>query len=75
MVTNALCRAFWIFTAMVLLSLIQMIRMKRSHNWTKTIVSEGVTGFLATTITQSEEVLTKAGKRCKVMEDLDYEGV
>lgn len=30
------------------------------RNWAKNIVSEGVTGFLATTITQSEEVLTKA---------------
>ena len=30
------------------------------RNWTKNIVSEGVTGFLPTTITQSEEVLTKA---------------
>ena len=32
------------------------------RNWTRNIVSEGVTGFLATTITQSEEVLTKALK-------------
>ena len=40
------------------------------RNWTKNIVSEGVTGFLATTITQSEEVLTKAvAKVAKVMED------
>ena len=29
-------------------------------NWLKNIVSEGVTGILPTTITQSEEVLTKA---------------
>ena len=44
------------------------------RNWTKTIVSEGVTGFLATTITQSEEVLTKAvANVAKVMED-GYEG-
>ena len=42
--------------------------------WTKNIVSEGVTGFLATTITQSEEVLTKAvANVAKVMED-GYEG-
>lgn len=42
--------------------------------WTKGIVSEGVTGFLATTITQSEEVLTKAvANVAKVMED-GYEG-
>lgn len=44
------------------------------RNWTKNIVSEGVTGFLATTITQSEEVLTKAvANVAKVMEDV-YEG-
>ena len=42
--------------------------------WTKGIVAEGVTGFLATTITQSEEVLTKAVENvAKVMED-GYEG-
>ena len=40
------------------------------RNWTKNIVSEGVTGFLATTITQSEEVLTKAvANVAKDMED------
>lgn len=44
------------------------------RNWTKNIVSEGVTGFLATTITQSKEVLTKAvANVAKVMED-GYEG-
>ena len=44
------------------------------RNWTKNIVSEGVTGFLATTITQSEEVLTKAvANVAKVMDD-GYEG-
>lgn len=44
------------------------------RNWTKNIVSEGVTGFLTTTITQSEEVLTKAvANVAKVMED-GYEG-
>ena len=44
------------------------------RNWTKNIVSEGVTGFLATTITHSEEVLTKAvANVAKVMED-GYEG-
>ncbi len=44
------------------------------RNWTKNIVTEGVTGFLATTITQSEEVLTKAvANVAKVMED-GYEG-
>ena len=42
--------------------------------WAKNIVSEGVTAFLATTITQSEEVLTKAvANVAKVMED-GYEG-
>lgn len=30
------------------------------RNWMKNIVKEGVTGILPTTITQSEEVLTKA---------------
>lgn len=44
------------------------------RKWTKGIVAEGVTGLLATTITQSEEVLTKAvANVAKVMED-GYEG-
>ena len=44
------------------------------RKWTKNIVGEGVTAFLATTITQSEEVLTKAvANVAKVMED-GYEG-
>ena len=44
------------------------------RNWTKHVVEEGVTGLLATTITQSEEVLTKAvANVAKVMED-GYEG-
>ena len=44
------------------------------RNWSKTIPGEGVTAFLATTITQSEEVLTKAvANVAKVMED-GYEG-
>lgn len=44
------------------------------RNWTKNIVKEGVTGFLATTITQSEEVLTAAvANVAKVMEN-GYEG-
>lgn len=44
------------------------------RNWAKNIVSEGVTAFLATTITQSEEVLTAAVSNvAKVMED-GYEG-
>ncbi|MBQ4601031.1 MAG: N-acetylglucosamine-6-phosphate deacetylase [Oscillospiraceae bacterium] len=42
--------------------------------WAKNIVAEGVTAFLPTTITQSEEVLTKAvANVAKVMED-GYEG-
>ena len=44
------------------------------RNWTKNIVGEGVTSLLATTITQSEEVLTNAvANVAKVMED-GYEG-
>lgn len=44
------------------------------RNWTRRIVDEGVTSFLATTITQSEEVLTAAvANVAKVMED-GYEG-
>ncbi|MDO4267112.1 MAG: N-acetylglucosamine-6-phosphate deacetylase [Eubacteriales bacterium] len=44
------------------------------RRWTKRIVDEGVTGFLATTITQSEEVLTAAlSNVARVMED-GYEG-
>lgn len=44
------------------------------RHWAKNIVSEGVTGFLATTITQSEEVLTAAvANVAKVMES-SYEG-
>lgn len=42
--------------------------------WAKGIVSEGTTSFLATTVTQSEEVLTNAvANVAKVMED-GYEG-
>ncbi len=44
------------------------------RNWTKHVVDEGVTALLATTITQSEEVLTKAvANVAKVMEE-GYEG-
>ena len=44
------------------------------RNWAKNIVGEGVTAFLATTITQGEDVLTKAvANVAKVMED-GYEG-
>ena len=45
------------------------------RNWTKGIVAEGVTGFLATTLTQSHEVLSKAVKNvAKVYKADDYEG-
>lgn len=44
------------------------------RNWTKNIVSEGVTGFLATTITQSEEVLTKAVANVAKVMECGYEG-
>lgn len=44
------------------------------RTWTKDIVTEGTTAFLATTITQSEEVLTNAvANVAKVMEE-GYEG-
>lgn len=44
------------------------------RNWTKNIVSEGVTALLATTITQSEEVLTKAVANVAKVMDEGYEG-
>jgi N-acetylglucosamine-6-phosphate deacetylase len=44
------------------------------RNWTKKIVSEGVTGFLPTTITQSEEVLTKALRNVAKVVREGYEG-
>ena len=44
------------------------------RNWTKGIVDEGVTGFLATTITQSEEVLTNAVKNVAKVVKEGYEG-
>lgn len=45
------------------------------RNWTKGIVKEGVTGFLATTLTQSHEVLEKAVKNvAKVHDANDYDG-
>ena len=44
------------------------------RNWAKNIVGEGVTSFLATTITQGEDVLTQAvANVAKVMEE-GYEG-
>lgn len=44
------------------------------RNWTKNVVAEGVTGFLATTITQSEEVLTNAVANVANVIDGGYEG-
>ena len=43
---------------------------KGLRNWTKNVVDEGVTALLATTITQSEEVLTRAvANVAKVMDE------
>ena len=44
------------------------------RNWTKGIVDEGVTSFLATTITQSEEVLTNAVKNVAKVMNEGYDG-
>ncbi len=44
------------------------------RNWTKNIVGEGVTAFLATTITQSVEVLTKAVSNVANVMEEGYEG-
>ncbi len=44
------------------------------RNWLKNIVSEGVTGLLPTTITQSEEVLTKALRNVANVVREGYEG-
>ena len=44
------------------------------RRWAKSIVSEGITGFLPTTITQSEEVLTKALKNVADVVREGYEG-
>lgn len=45
------------------------------RKWTKGIVEEGVTGFLATTLTQTHAVLEKALRNvAKVYKDNDYEG-
>lgn len=44
------------------------------RKWTKNIVGEGVTGFLPTTITQSEEVLTKALRNVAKVVREGYEG-
>ena len=44
------------------------------RNWAKHIASEGVTAFLPTTITQSEEVLTKAVTNVANVMEKGYEG-
>lgn len=44
------------------------------RNWTKHIVSEGVTAFLPTTVTQSEEVLLKAVRNVSDVMEEGYEG-
>lgn len=44
------------------------------RNWTKNIVEEGVTGFLATTITQSHTVLSNAVKNVADVVKEGYEG-
>ena len=44
------------------------------RNWSKKIVDEGVTAFLATTITQSEEVLTNAVKNVAYVMEEGYKG-
>lgn len=44
------------------------------RKWTKGIVREGVTSFLATTITQSEEVLTKAVANVARVVEEGYDG-
>ena len=44
------------------------------RNWMKNIPHEGVTGILPTTITQSEEVLTKAVANVAKVVDEGYEG-
>ena len=44
------------------------------RNWAKNIPSEGTTSFLATTITQSEAVLTKAVANAAAVIESEYEG-
>ena len=44
------------------------------RKWTKVIVDEGVTSFLATTLTQSEEVLTNAVSNVAKVVEEGYEG-
>ena len=44
------------------------------RNWARTVVHEGVCGFMATTITQSHEVLSKAVKNVANVVKEGYEG-
>lgn len=44
------------------------------RKWTKKITGEGVTSFLATTITQSEEILTNAVANVAAVMETSYEG-
>lgn len=44
------------------------------RNWTKNIVKDGVCGFCPTTITQTEEVLTKAVANVAKVKEEGYEG-
>ncbi len=44
------------------------------RNWAKNIVKEGVTGFLATTITEKKDVLLKAVKNVAEVSSHEYEG-
>ena len=44
------------------------------RNWAEQVTAEGVTGFLPTTITQSEEVLTKALENVADVMEEEYEG-
>ena len=44
------------------------------RNWAKRLPEEGVTGFLPTTVTQSEEVLTKALENTAAIMEDTYEG-
>jgi len=44
------------------------------RKWTKNIIKEGVTGFLATTITEKKEVLLKAVKNVAEVSSQGYEG-
>ncbi len=44
------------------------------RKWARGVVSEGVTGFLATTVTDAKETLLKAVKNVNAVASQDYEG-